>query len=213
MTDDELRLRIQRMYSAIGDTSHRDIDGAGVTTVEGHLEKEPDGSVMMKFGNKLSDAQIENFAWNAIHQVAIFFEHCEVWGRNNGASYAEIEAVRRGSKEILIIQDLHNSEKHPSQRANQSGVSPKITHFRRALRVHNRLEVIFRPDGGLTAEGEALSLVIFGEVVNSKTNVFIGELTDFLGAAMAAWEKFLVEKRVLTLPPVDLIEYPPLSTG
>jgi hypothetical protein len=206
MTDDELKVRIERMYAAIGATIEREMYVGGGTKVEGELRKLEGGGINFKFGGKLTDSQLANLAWNAIHNLAIFFEYCKEWGKHNGVAYQEIANVRDNAREIRIIEDLHNSEKHPAQRANQSGVSPKLTDLRQVLRVQGGVELVFEGPGGLTARGKDVSLVVYGAILNSKTGTLVGDLHDVIDEALQAWEQFLRTKGL-----VDAAGTPALS--
>jgi len=195
---DEFQLRIARMYTAIGATVEED-----VSHVDIQFKPQPGGALAADFRGGMSDAEIANLAWSAIHNIATFSAHCLKWARGNNISEDDVKAVADGSKALLRIRDLHNVEKHPDAAPNKSGDSPMLVDLCRPLEMifggsQPRVSLVLSQTGKVSVEGNA-RVVIHGRIINSKTGAFVTELRQLLDEGLKAWEAFLAANGVSTI--------------
>lgn len=134
VTTEELSARLQRIYAAIGAV----IDKQATATFKPKVELAPDGylqSAEWSFGAGVPAAESQIIAWTAIHNTAMFYDHCLHWAQSNGVAADEVHAVTANCLALRIIRDLYNSDKHPQGRPNTSGLSPKLRDARCVLRI------------------------------------------------------------------------------
>ncbi|HYH86497.1 MAG TPA: hypothetical protein VEX60_13680 [Pyrinomonadaceae bacterium] len=187
--DDQLINRIKRIYAAIQQVEETDFSKLEATTGSiGDLK-----TVGVNFRGGISDEQINNLAYTAIHNVAYLRDHLKKWAKVSGANAETVEETIRNSQPLKIIIDLAESDKHgyPSRNGGLSGLNPKILKVERFMQGKSGswVGISFALDGTPTVQGEG-AIVISGTVVDADEN-HLGDLQEILRDAVASWEGLL----------------------
>lgn len=120
----------------------------------------------------------------------------------------EGDALIDTNREVAIVHDLWNLDKHAHLRSSRSGYYPKVTNLERAMNLSTGA-----PPGSYTfftmdpatgqmqveAPGGTVKLIITGDVVDQK-GTRLGDIAEICRAAATAWEAILGRAGV-TLPP------------
>jgi hypothetical protein len=181
------------MYAAIGAAA--DIE---LATFQTYLEMRPeDSNLYINFDGGASEAELELIATGAINNIAMFFDQCYVWASvaTNGVSVDEVKGVTKSCKELQIIRDLYNKDKHPHQGPSQSGLSPVLGEVSVRLSFTDSLEMTAFQS--TVTFGGNIDRIVSTTIRNSKTNATVGELHDILVKGISAWETFLTAKGLM----------------
>lgn len=197
MPNDELTLRIKRIYKAV--------DVVVETDISKFIPK------VIKDGNRIgfyqdwsggpSSVEIENIAYILIYNVANLKEHLRGWAESNGKDKTKVNVAFKGSQELKIIKDLSNNDRHgydPKRRGN-SGKSPRIDNINTIMRMTTKPEkgsfigLTLNRQGvpQIIGDGNA-KVIITGDILDRDGNK-IGDLYETLLKAINDWEKVLSE--------------------
>lgn len=195
MLEDDIHIRIKRIYSAIDALEETDFDSFEPTVIrDGNTIK-----ISQNFEGDLSEEELSNLAHSMIHNIANLYSNLRKWAARNHVKVSEVDKVFNSSNEIKIIQDLSNNDKHgyPPRNGGRSGISPKIEKFTRGMQLTSvsqeggALVLTFDSSGKpkVLGEGKA-AVVISGEISDVKGQI-IGNLYLIAKKALDAWEVLL----------------------
>jgi len=186
MALNDINSRIDRLYSAIGDSRQSDINKFSV-----FVRRNKRGFFMQQdFRGGLSDAQIANEAEKIISNIAVFYEHLQHWADKNMGGKQRVIATFKNSIPLKIIADLNILEKHVERnRKDHSGKEPRIAEYNRALQLAPGAMYFAEPSGRQTTHGAA-NVVVTGVVVDGKGSP-IGDLQTIASEAVSTWELLL----------------------
>lgn len=190
--DDDLARRLRRIHAAVGSTLEHDLTKfrAKVTPNVMHLN----------FRGGLSQEEIENFAWSAIHNVSTFYSHLMVWAGSNDPLKARIKEVNEASKALTILRALDNKDKHPKAKDVRAGQELDLIEVTRAAQLSapagGRAGFMIGPDGSIV-RGENMKVAITGTVINKATGERLGTLSEYIEEAVKVWEEFMRELGLL----------------
>lgn len=201
--NDELRLRIERLYSAVGATAE-----PNVSRFRPYVRRAEKGFFAFQdFRGGLSEAQIHNLAQTAIHNVASLRDHLR---RHLSPLKREdvVDAAMRRCDELLVVYDLWNLEKHGghTRSGGWSGKSPRLTEVDRSLRLstgpgpNSTVAVVGMTPRVHATGGGSANVVVTGTIVDG-AGAAVGDLYEFLSKAVAAWERLLETERIAAAPP------------
>jgi hypothetical protein len=195
MTNDELQVRLQRIYAAVDAVIETNIRKAKPV-----VRSDENISIFFQdFRGGLSDAEMENMAYSFIHNLANLRDHIRNWMKKNGRNPNQIDTFISTTLPVAIIQDLSNNDKHgyPPRNLGFSGKSPKLVNVNRIMQLNTGTEpgssvlVTFTPSCKQRVSGSgSATLVITGDILDIRGNV-IGNLHIIQNDALNAWEGFL----------------------
>jgi hypothetical protein len=188
--------RLRRIYAAVGELVEDDLSQFAPQR-RGRPGTE---SILQDFRGGLTDEQLSNIAYSAMHNVANLWDHLRRWVGQHGRDSTRVDAVVRQSLELQVIIDLSNADKHgyPPWDGGWSGRAPRLKKLDRGLVIAPRqhgvpVELSFT-NQGLLLPPEAVpgKVVVFGRVVDGN-GTKIGEFQDLLERAIRVWESLLSE--------------------
>lgn len=188
--------RIRRIYAAIGEAVASDPSQFKSVTrrVEGNLYVSS-----VSFDGGLSNDQMQNIIYSAVHNVANLRDHLKKWARQNGKGTDVVDRTVDGSLELKVIIDLSNRDKHGGspRDGGVSGLSPDLTRFRRGLvaGAHKGDEEAsvtiecFTEAPQVQFRGGACVLTS-ADIVDASGQV-VGDVMSFMEAGVSQWEQAL----------------------
>lgn len=195
MSDDELTMRLRRIYAAIDASQETDLS----TVPPEVIATKNFVCVTQDFQGRLSDEHISNLAHQVIHNVANLRDNLIRWANAHGKDPLCVWATFNTSSPVRVIQDLSNNDKHgypPKNGAGNSGVAPRLTEIGRALRLSANpgqgIAFVLGPAGPRLAGNGSAMVVVTGQVT-SKDGRVVGDLYQMGLDAVAAWEELLNE--------------------
>lgn len=211
----QLLLKIERMYAAVGSATEPDLSKFPPTF------DVAEQSVMVRqdFNQGLDRAQLENKAFQVIRSIADMKDHLRAAARRVGRDPDEVEQAIEASLPLQLVIDLANFDKHgahekpPKQRSKRS---PRLVNVRGAFQITAKAGDIgsngafgFRQtlQGVQPFGGGKASVVITGEIVDASDQAIM--VLEFAQAsAIEAWEALLTTS---ASPAVQL--WPPARVG
>jgi hypothetical protein len=182
MADDELTLRVRRLYAAIGAIVETDI----TKFVAQPIRDEHRVGFYQDWSGGLSEEEIANAAHSLIHNIAHLQNHLKKWAAANGRDKSQVDATFKDSQALQVIKDLSNNDKHgyPPRDGGNSGRSPRIAKIRRILQLKTQAKkgsfvgIALTPQGIPQVSGDGtVKVIISGDVVDKDSNR-IGEFYD-----------------------------------
>jgi hypothetical protein len=150
-------------------------------------------SVSFDFSKGADSLTAANRVSQLIANIACLKDHLKVWCKNNSKPF-EGEALLDSNREVAIVHDLWNLDKHAElNRPSRSGLSPRFSNPPRCtmeLRAEAgkpQPESLIPVAGGGVIRSKGASLRIFADVVDKDGNA-LGSLEDICEKAVAAWE-------------------------
>lgn len=203
--------KLQQMYAALRELK--------VTN------KVPLKPTMKRVGNRFAatidftkvtdDATAANRVSLLLNNIACLKDHLKVWCKKNGKSFTGDDLIDH-NKDVGIIHDLWNLEKHGELKRSRSGLWPKFARPPRTSLMFKggpepaSVTIPMFQGGVIQATGDA-SFRISTSVVD-KDGENLGDLEDIALRAVAAWEaEFVKAGMKLTPPPDRQREYAKLS--
>jgi hypothetical protein len=193
--------RIHRIYAAVGAIEESNPDELRADV----YQSERGVFVHHDFRGGQSDAELLNQASILIYNIANLDAHLRQWARENGVDKSEVEKVFDSSRELKIIKDLSNNDRHPYPPRNggRSKQSPKLVDINRVLRMQTLpkagswVSMQMGADGRPVFGGDGThKAVVTGDVVDAN-NKRIGDLYEIATTAVIAWEQFAVAHGLL----------------
>jgi len=190
----DIRHRIERLYAAVGATIDEELNKFPPTIAVTDREI----FIRQDFTGGLTEAQISNIGFTAIHLLAHLVDHLRGWAKRNGRSKAEVDSTVDNCFAISTLIDLSNRDKHgaPTHDAGRTGKAPRIDRMRRVMSLStgpekgSAVRVQITPSGPNVSGSGSAAVVVTGEIVASD-NTRLGDLRSFLLEALAAWEALL----------------------
>lgn len=193
----DLMGRIARIYAAIGEAATTDPSEFTPVTrrIEGNLYE-----TSVRFDGGMSNEQMQNAVYSAIHNVANLRDHLKKWARQNGKSTDVVDQAVEGSLKLKVIIDLSNRDKHggPPRDGGLSGMSPDLVRFHRGLTaIHQGANVTaatidYFGEAPQVQFGEGAAVVTSADVIDA-SGMVIGDAMAFLEAGALKWELALAE--------------------
>lgn len=201
-TTEELQSRINRIYAAIEATVEKDISKIPIKRKNPFPPELnlPQPESYWDFSGGMSQGEMQNIAWSAIHNIAVFYNYCRTWAEKNNIPREEVDFITDNSLALRVLRDLDNNDKHPTARANSSGLFPKLGRVFRGARLARRNDqqgLSINSIVGATMN-PATTIEIFAEVVDSRTGEHIGRLDEILIGGLSGWEYFLTKHNLLS---------------
>jgi hypothetical protein len=194
MTQDQLINRVERIYDAIDQVSESNLAKLPAKVLD-------DGKrvgFMQDFSGGLSGPRMENRAHSLLHNIVCLRGYIQKWASDNGHDTSQVQATIENSRELKILQDLYNEEKHVKPRiGGASKLSPKLVKVKPHMKLETQAKagssvvMTFGPGGvpKVVGNGSAKAL-ISGEVIDGSGNR-IGDLVELANRALNAWESLL----------------------
>jgi hypothetical protein len=117
---DDIYIRIKRIYSAIDALEETNLDSFEPTVMrKGNIVV-----IRQNFEGDLSEEELSNLAHMMIYNIANLYDHLKKWAARNNIKVSEVDKVFNSSREIKIIQDLSNNDRHgyPPRNGGRSGI-------------------------------------------------------------------------------------------
>ena len=148
-------------------------------------------SVSFDFNKGADSSTAANRVSQLVANIACLKDHLKVWCKNNGKPF-EGEALIDSNREVAIVHDLWNLDKHAElNRPSRSGLSPRFSNPRCTMELRAEAgkprPTVFTPVGGGMIMSRGASLRIFADVVDKDGNA-LGSLEAICETARAAWE-------------------------
>ncbi len=152
------------------------------------------------FRGDKSPEDLVNDAFTLIHNVASLRDHLKKWAQANGRDPKKVDETIRSSRDLCIIMDLWDNDKHGGTRRDggRSTLSPRLDEVDRALRLrplprkNSGVMVQWGQDGRLHASGDGTATVDTSGTVRDAEGQPIGDLQEIVACAVEAWERLLV---------------------
>ena len=195
MLGDDLKHRIKRIYTAVGEVEEHDVGKFEPKVIQDSHKI----GFYQDWRGDLTDEQISNFAYSLIHNITNLQGHLRKWADSNGQDKTKIDDAFKNSQELQIIQDLSNNDKHgyPPRNGGYSGISPRIEEFNCVMQMTVEpgasMRMTFGPQGKPIVGGQGTAKVIItGNVLDGNENM-IGQFYETAIKAIECWEKLLNE--------------------
>ena len=195
MKNDDLILRVKRLYAAIKVTEETDI-GKFLPKVisDGHRK-----GFSQDWSGGLSEAELANIAHSLIYSIAHFDAPLKEWADQNSQDKTKVDDMFKSSLALRIIKDLSNYDKHayPPRDGGHSGKSPRVDEFRRIMQMTTKprkgsfVALTFTPQGVPKVSGDGTAKVIVSGDILDKDGNNIGNLHKAALEAVEAWESVL----------------------
>ncbi len=195
MQNDDLILRVKRLYTAIKATEETDVSKFLPKVItDGHRK-----GFSQDWSGGLSEAEITNIAHSLIGNIAHFDAHLKKWADQNSQDKTKVDNVFNRSLALRIIKDLSNYEKHayPPWDGGHSGKSPQVNEFRRIVQMTTKPEkdsfvaLTFTPQGLPKVLGDGTAKVIVTGDILDKDGNNIGDFHKTALEAIEAWENIV----------------------
>jgi hypothetical protein len=191
--------KIQRLRAAVGAAEDRDL-----SKFKAKWEPVGDGFALRQdMTGGMTEPEMQNVAAQIISSIADLKDHLRMWPTANGHDPDEVDATVKGCKELALVIDLNNFDKHGSHgRGTWSGEEPELRDVRRMMIVKSvpgNKTIGFRPVAGGGMEpfgGDGGKVTIDGDVVlkdGSKKPLWFIQV-----AAIEAWEQIFEKFEIPT---------------
>ena len=177
------------MHAAIGATEDADLSKFSSVDMQPGLQ-----GVFADFRGDETKEELSNIVYSAISNVAHFKDHLRGWARRNHRDVKLIDEAITGSRELRIVIDLADADKHGGTRhdGGYSKLNPGISDLEQALRMRTRSRVGITLSGGeLRVVGDGSAAVEITGPVVAEDGTVLGDLREIVVAAVSAWEVVL----------------------
>ena len=195
MANDDLNLKVQRLYAAIGAVEETDISKLRPKVIDdGHQI-----GFYQDWSGERSNAELSNIAYSLISNIANLKDNLKKWAANNGKDKAQVDDAFNNSEALKIIQDLSNNDKHgyPPRNGGHSGKSPKVEKINSIMQMTTKAErgspvgLTFTPQGFPIILGNGTAKVIISCDIMDRDGNKIGDLHKTALEAVKVWENVL----------------------
>ena len=192
MANDDLNLKVQRLYAAIGAVEETDISKLRPKVIDdGHQI-----GFYQDWSGERSNAELSNIAYSLISNIANLKDNLKKWAANNGKDKAQVDDAFNNSEALKIIQDLSNNDKHgyPPRNGGHSGKSPKVEKINSIIQMTTKAErgssvgLTFTPQGFPIILGNGTAKVIISCDIMDRDGNKIGDLHKTALEAVKVWE-------------------------
>jgi len=195
MLNNDIFDRIDRIYAALGEVQETDISNIK-PKVRGDRHKI---RIYQDWMGGLKEADITNLANSLIANIASLEYRLEQWAHHNNKDKGVVDKIFKASKELKIIHDLWNNDKHgyPPRQPSKSGLCPRADKFNRVLQMVTKAEegssmcLTFNRQGAQQIKGAgAAKVIITGDILDKDGNK-VGDFYSTVSKALEAWERVL----------------------
>jgi len=195
MQNDDLILRVKRLYAAIKASEETEISKFLPKVINDGRRK----GFSQDWSGGLTEAEVTNIAQSLIYSVAHFDLPLKKWADQNDKDKTKIDHMFNSSLALQIIKDLSNYDKHayPPRNGGHSGKSPRIYEFRRVMRMTTKpvkdsfVALTFTEQGVPKISGDGTAKVVVSGDILDKDGNNIGNLRETALEAVKAWERVL----------------------
>jgi hypothetical protein len=196
MENDELNLRIQRLYAAVNSTIEQDITKFKPTVIKNGNRI----GFYQDWSGDITQAERINYLQSLISNIAEFEYILDKWADQSGYDKNIVNNAVESSIELKVIHDLWNAEKHADSRRNsRSGLFPIIKDISGNLQLKtmpakgSTISLTFNSDGTPNIHGKGSAKVIITGEIYGKDAMKIGNFHEIALKAVAIWEDVLVK--------------------
>ena len=192
MRNDDLILRVKRLYAAIKASEETDLSKFLPKVIDdGHRK-----GFHQDWSGGLSEAELTNIAQSLIYGIAHFDAPLKKWANRSSQDKTKVDLMFNSSLALRITKDLSNYDKHayPPRDGGHSGKSPRIDEFRRVMQMTTKpvknsfVALTFTPQGVPKVSGDGTTkVVVSGNILDEDGNK-IGDLHKIALEAVEAWE-------------------------
>jgi hypothetical protein len=158
------------------------------------------------FSNGVSDAELANIVSLCIANIACLKDHLKAWCLTHTKPFHG-ETLIDSNRDVGIIHDLWNRDKHFELKKSRSGFFPEIRNISRAASVSTQpkagswVMMTFDPaTGQVETRGDGkVELVVDADVVDS-TGARLGRLTKIAERAISEWETAMLAAGIAVPP-------------
>ena len=191
-----LERRLSQMLEAFGEIKNPDIEG-----VEDQRGYTPEGKRFVKWdaGYGYSEEGLANAASLIIAKIASLKDHFKIWCRNNHRNF-DGDTLINSDKDIAIVHDLWNADKHGELTHSRSGHYPWLDTLSRHVEMTTgdqagssagfTLDSVTGTPKAILSPGGSANIVITGKVLD-KSGRTIGDFAQICQRAAASWEDHL----------------------
>ncbi len=189
MDFNDLALRLERVYDAIGDKADGEIQKYIKLSIVGNVD-DPNHTVRLSFDNGQSESTTTNIVFVIIEHLAKLKDHLKT---KLGSRKSSVEDKINESFELQLIMDLSNAEKHgyplDTERSHRS---PRLQNIRTGLTIPPQEGIGINLRTGEVIEPGNCRIEIQAEVVD-KAGEFICRWPRLVDKAINDWERFIHE--------------------
>ena len=152
------------------------------------------------------DATAANRVSLLLNNIACLKDHLKVWCKKNGKPFTGDDLINH-NKDVAIIHDLCNLEKHGELKRSRSGLWPKFARPPRTSLMFKggpepaSVTIPMFQSGVIQATGDASFRISTSVVDKGEKN--LGDLEDIALRAVAAWKGEFVKAGMKLTPPPD----------
>jgi len=192
MDFNDLALRLERVYAAIGDKADGEIQKyVKITTVGGDPK-----CLNVSFDNGQSESETTNIVLAINEHLAKLKDHLKT---KLGSQRQLVEDTINDSFELQLIMDLSNAEKHgyPLDRRERSNRSPRLVNIRTSVMIPPQEEIGINLRTGEVVKQGNCRIEVQAEVVNNAGEL-ICRWPGLVDKALKEWEHFIHEHNLAT---------------
>jgi hypothetical protein len=197
----KLNLRIRQLHRALEQVRTEDL--ASVRPRTGLVSNTY--VVRVDFSGGTSDADLANIVSLVVANIARLKDHLKAWCKTHSKPFRG-DILIDSSRDVGIIHDLWNRDKHFDLTNSRSGLNPEIRNISRVARLSTQARVgsfvamTLDSRGKLQTRGDGkVELVIDADIVDS-TGARLGGLIEIAERATTEWEAALVTAGVAVPP-------------
>lgn len=197
---DRIDLKLRRLYHALETARVEHVGVVPFDTRQAHA-----GSGVIDFRAGSNEAADANVLLGLVASIASLKDYLKAWCVSRGAPFAG-DTLINSNRDVAIVHDLWNLDKHAELQKSRSGLSPTLRHIGRGMMV--------RPPAGEKAVSVSLCIAPFGLYFSGKQFVgvdasvvdsagkHLGSALEIAERAIEAWETEYRSSGI-PLPPVD----------
>lgn len=196
--------RLHRIYASIHAVTELDMSKLPGRIIQTdkitHVEQD--------FSGDLSKHDLENAAQLMIANTASLKDHLKKWARQNDKNADVVDQRLTQSKEMKIVIDLWDKDKHGGDRRDggYSKSSPSLFDIRREMVLSTQpktgswIAMTLGASGEPVIHGDGTSTLVINAEIKDKNNQLLGYLHDVLKECLRIWES-LIKQYGITLNP------------
>jgi len=156
------------------------------------------------FNQGRTEAELANLASLLVANVACLKDHLKQWCSNSGKAF-EGDTLINTNRDVALVHDLWNTDKHATLTKSRSGCQPKLIDLRQTLAlttgVGEKGGTVFRMElatGKVLAQssGSGSSGIRVSAQIVDEHGTKVGDFLEVCERATSAWEQALVRAGV-----------------
>lgn len=194
MDFNDLALRLERVYTAIGERADGEVQKYIKIVIIGDID-DPKHTIEISFNNGQSDSKTTDIIFTIIEHLAKLKDHLK---NKLGIQKQFVEDKINESFFLRLIIDLSNSEKHgyPLTNPERTGKSPRLQNIRTSLMIPPQEEIGINIHTGEVVKLGNCRIVAQAEVVE-KDGELICMWYELVDGAIKEWEGFIKEHHIM----------------